>query len=57
MLGAYAALCWEALQAAWLPFAVAWKAPWWQSVARPNDVSAAGEGAFRAGLVFHQRRA
>ncbi|KAK9835164.1 hypothetical protein WJX81_002351 [Elliptochloris bilobata] len=42
--------CWEALRAAWLPFAVAWKAPWWECVARPDDVSAAEEGAFRAEL-------
>ena len=39
--------CWAALQQAWLPHAVAWKAVWWDAVALPPDVS--DEAAFRQG--------
>lgn len=38
---------WAALQLAWRPYAAAWKAPWWECVAIPEDVSDAQ--AFRAG--------
>lgn len=38
---------WEALQGAWKPFGVAWKAPWWNCVAVPEDVS--DEAGFRSG--------
>lgn len=39
--------CWAALQRAWRPFAAAWKAPWWECVAVPEDVS--DGAAFRQG--------
>jgi hypothetical protein len=29
---------WQALQAAWLPFAFGWKQAWWDSVAVPEDM-------------------
>ena len=39
--------CWRALERAWLPFAVGWKAVWWECVAVPDDVD--DEEAFRTG--------
>ena len=39
--------CWSALQRAWEPHAVAWKAVWWEAVALPPDVTE--ETAFRQG--------
>ena len=39
--------CWAALRRAWRPYAVAWKAVWWEAVALPPDV--ADEAAFRQG--------
>ena len=39
--------CWRALQAAWTPFAAAWRAPWWECVAVPEDVTDAD--GFRQG--------
>ena len=39
--------CWRALQAAWTPFAAAWRAPWWECVAAPEDVADAA--GFRQG--------
>lgn len=37
---------WAALQEAWKPFSVAWKAPWWESAATPEDMT---PEAFSAG--------
>lgn len=39
----------EALRAAWLPFAVGYKLPWWEAVACPEDVE--DEEEFRAELL------
>ncbi|KAK9805419.1 hypothetical protein WJX73_003394 [Symbiochloris irregularis] len=39
---------WTALQQAWLPFAVGWKAVWWESIAVPEDIE--DEATFRAEL-------
>ncbi|BDA42304.1 probable SET and MYND domain-containing protein 5 [Coccomyxa sp. Obi] len=39
---------WTALQRAWRPYAAAWKAPWWECVAIPEDVTDAD--AFRSDL-------
>jgi hypothetical protein len=38
---------WSALQCAWQPYAVAWKAVWWEAIALPPDVT--NEAAFRQG--------
>ena len=38
---------WKALLEAWKPFQVAWKAPWWDCVAVPEDVD--DEAGFRTG--------
>jgi hypothetical protein len=38
---------WKALLEAWRPFQVAWKAPWWDCVAVPEDVD--DEAGFRTG--------
>ncbi len=38
----------EALRAAWLPFALGWKKPWWEAVACPEDVD--DEEEFRGEL-------
>ncbi|GAB4823261.1 hypothetical protein N2152v2_010307 [Parachlorella kessleri] len=40
--------CWEALLAAWEPFAMGYKAVWWQSVALPEDVT--NEDDFRQSI-------
>ena len=42
-----AGACWTALQRAWEPHAVAWKAVWWEAVALPSDIT--NEAAFRQG--------
>ena len=39
---------WAALQEAWKPFKVAWKAPWWDSAATPEDMT---PEAFREGRL------
>ena len=41
---------WAALQEAWKPFGVAWKAPWWEAAATPEDMTAE---AFCEGMLLH----
>lgn len=40
----------EALQRAWEPFSMGWKALWWDSVGRPDDVATSEEDDFRKQL-------
>ena len=46
----HAAKTTETLEDAWRPYAMGYKMAWWESVARPEDVSEAEEGAFRNDL-------
>ena len=46
----HAAKTTETLEDAWRPYAMGYKMAWWESVARPEDVSEAEETAFRSDL-------